>query len=204
MHCRPSFRRQLHFMKQTLKNMSSELAQIEPPQVRESNFYFDRIGVARFVLNEVALQPVEEGKSRSDYKQVTIQFGAGISLLANGKADFRMQLRVVTDPRSKPYEIELELVGTFSTQSGDSDALLAFCQSSAAPIMFPYARQIVNEVTSNGRFGPVRLALMNFHGVLAGGIWEQDGQASALKSEKAKPRKGVRKAKSSTAPSRRP
>jgi len=154
------------------------------PALREAAVSFDRVGVSRFLLTEVPIQPVEEGRKRADYKQVRVQFGAGINMLADGRADFRLQLRVVTDPRSKPYEIELELVGTFSMTNGTREDLLAFCQTSAAPILFPYARQIVNEVTSNGRFGPVRLPLMNLQGVLGTGVWEPEKTGAEKDSQK--------------------
>jgi preprotein translocase subunit SecB len=174
--------------------MSSEKA---PAQggLTQSVFSFDSTGVVRFLLSEVPLVPVATGDDASAFNSVNVELGANINMLADGRAEFRLKMRVTPDPRKRPYLIELELAGAFSATGASSEMLLKFCQAGAPAIVFPYARQIINEVTSNGRFGPIRLPLMNLNGMLATGVWEQTIPDSDTPSPLAPTAQGRRKKK---------
>ena len=142
-------------------------------------FSFVSVGVVRFLFEEVQPEAPEEGKQPVDYANDSkLDLNAEIRLLVSNQAELELTFRLAPSPRWRPYKIDLKIVGRFSSIGATNEQLVQFCQTNAPAIIFPYARQAINEITSNARFGPVRLPLMNLQSFLVGGDWRKEPTGS--------------------------
>jgi preprotein translocase subunit SecB len=152
--------------------MSPEVSGLPKAAPPVSFFSFDRVGISRFSMQEA--EPPIAASETGLTDEVGLELTAAIAVHAPNRADVTLSLKINPGPGTKPYAIAMDLVGSFSAQ-GDiaPPALIRFCQTNAPAIMFPYARQAINEITSNGRFGPLRLPLLNLQAVLATSAWTE-------------------------------
>jgi len=155
--------------------MASEAAASQTPQEQalkdlgQVRYSFDQVGIARWVFEEV---PTPDRPKQSEPANVEISVVAIVGLVSDSNAEVRLTFRIIPDPAARPYSIQMELVGSFGCHGGTREQLLQFCQVNAPVILFPYARQAINELTSNARFGAVRLPLMNLNEVLKAHAWQ--------------------------------
>jgi len=148
-----------------------DLPKAEPPQ---SVFRFERIGITKFSMEETVGSPAPSLDDALD-EGVHFEIQARISHIPANSADVWLNIKIAPGPNSKPYTIALELVGTFSIAAEvPREVLIRFCQTNALAILFPYVRQAINEVTSNGRYGPLRLPLLNLQALLQEGAWHEN------------------------------
>jgi preprotein translocase subunit SecB len=109
--------------------------------------------------------PVEESHEMTVSVRVAINEALGIVMI---------NAIVTPDQRHKPYRIELEVAGEFLLLSGREEHLTEFCKTNGPVILFPYIRQLVDQLTADGRFGRVRLDPINLQAALGGTPWTQE------------------------------
>ena len=124
-------------------------------------FGFVGIVVTKILFTELAKVPLAPGDKVIPRLQSNVSLGFGIKEPEFDKAEVRFGLSVTGDPRDKPYQIEVEIAGQFTLKEGTRDDFEAFCKQRAPVILFPYIRELVNRLTQDARFGPIRLDPLN-------------------------------------------
>jgi preprotein translocase subunit SecB len=92
-------------------------------------------------------------------------------MFGDGRGQVTLFVTVTPDPSRRPYEIQVEVCGRFRTENGSEEQLLNFCKKHAPAILFPYVRQLVHMLSSDGQHGRVRLHPMNLRGALEEDNW---------------------------------
>lgn len=141
----------------------------------QSSFAFEAIGVTKLVFTEVQ-------KVDSDDDKATLAAGGSLKHLEQGKIDVELRFRVGPHPK-RPYVVEIDVVGRFSSSGSSTEELHQFCTVQAPSIMFPYVRHYINTASSMGRFGGIVLPLMNMQAVFPPDSWKLDGQNPDGQSE---------------------
>jgi preprotein translocase subunit SecB len=124
----------------------------------DPRFLFDRFVVQRVVFEELLPASSAPGAVRPSHVPTTINITLRVEMHEE-LAQARSVLTVETLPDAawQPYRIEVVVVGFFREEHGNRSLLEAFCVTSAPSILFPYVRGIINDVTRDGAYGPVRL-----------------------------------------------
>jgi preprotein translocase subunit SecB len=141
------------------------------PTVSVPEFQFERFNVVRLIFQEVPKVALAEGEQWAPPHAIQMSINVTVGVSDALLAQVRLVLGVKPDPRVKPYEIQVEVVGQFSTKNGTRDQLAGFCRSVGPTILFPYVRQLIDGVSSNGRYGKVRLNPTNIQAVLGATEW---------------------------------
>lgn len=133
-------------------------------------------GFAGFVVSKILFQelpklPLAEGEELSNQLTTNVSLGYGISENRE-QAEVRFGLTAAPDPRDKPYQLEVEVVGQFVQKSGPPEKFEEFCRSAAPMILFPYVREVVNRITHDARYGPIRLDPMNLQTLIKKDGWQ--------------------------------
>jgi preprotein translocase subunit SecB len=86
-----------------------------------------------------------------------------------------LKLTVTGDPRTKPYRVHLEIVGEFAGKEDASrDDVSTFCREAGPTLLFPYARQIIDRMTSDGFYGAIRLDPIYLRQMLTEQVWQNE------------------------------
>lgn len=137
-------------------------------------YSFTALGVTRLFFRELDRPDPDAPVKKDGRVKADIGFGLKVGLISESKADVTLQAKVVPEPQSKPYMIEVEIVGRFGVKAGTRDDFVNFCRHNAPVILFPYVRQLVHQLTSDGRYGPLRLGPMNLQAAMAKGEWKEE------------------------------
>jgi preprotein translocase subunit SecB len=134
------------------------------------------MGVTRVLFQEIARVPIPEGDPPPKPSNPKIELGVRITMLADRRAEVMITVVVTPDPRVKPYDIQVDLGGVFTVRGeGTQEELTDFCQKAAPTILFPYIRQTIASVTSDGRYGRVLLPLLNLQNLIDSDKWVREG-----------------------------
>jgi preprotein translocase subunit SecB len=105
-------------------------------------------------------------------------------------AEVALELFVTPDPRFQPYVIHVVITGAFQRLASTTEEQFdQFCNRGALGLLFPYARTLIGSITSDGRFGPVRLDPLNVMGLIAKAEAEATAAAAKGKGEQAAAKK---------------
>jgi preprotein translocase subunit SecB len=134
------------------------MAEAVPPGV----FSFLTMAVTRVSFLELPLIPKELTDVESDAVHTNTEILLHTGLTEDNKQGrAALTVKVTPDPKKRPYAIEIDIEGVFEMKSGTSDQFTAFLTAGAPAILFPYVRELVHRVTSDGKYGLVRLNPMN-------------------------------------------
>jgi len=178
-------------MSKRRKVPSSQPAEGRPHAERSSSdppgataFRFLRFFVADLEFREL---PLREPAPSTDGLHVDVELGVMVGLSASGQeAEIRLTATVKPDPHRKPYLIKATVVGQFGSRGASREQLEAFVQQQGPVILFPYLRQVIDKTTIDGRYGLVRLDLMNLHALFANQQWESSDPSEARPAEPGK------------------
>ena len=98
--------------------------------------------------------------------QTQIQFR-----LAADERSGMLRMLVRTNPASNGhYKFEITVVALVGVKPGEANmSVPEYAQASAAALLYPFARELVANLTGRGRFGPLWLHPFNFVAAVAGG-----------------------------------
>jgi len=146
-------------------------------QADAPTFGFQRFAFKRIVFTELDKVPTPEGESVSSSTVKTI-VNARVGLSTEGIAEVQLSVDVVPDPHVQPYDIHVEIAGIFATRNGTPEQLADFCKMMGPTILFPFVRQMVNSLTTDGRYGRVLLRPVNLLSQLKQDGWTEMGASS--------------------------
>lgn len=168
------------------KRSSSKTA--EPGKVTTPlpTFGFQRFAFKNIVFSEVDQAPLAEGEPTPP-RRVRTGLTAKVGLSDDGRtAQVQLTIDVTPDPRVQPYEIHVEIAGIFTTKDGTPEQLGLFCRQTGPTILFPFVRQMVHSLTTDGVYGPVLLKPVNLLSQLAPDKWVEQQAESADKAHEEK------------------
>ncbi len=123
------------------------------------------IEIAQIVVERAQFAHREDYLSLPSNTQVSplpLRLKARFGLDAN-KKNGNIKLEVVTDEEQKPlYILNLVLVALIRVEEGAANmSLERYAAVNGAAMLFPFVRELVANLTSRGRFGPVWLHPIN-------------------------------------------
>jgi preprotein translocase subunit SecB len=125
-------------------------------------------------MQEVAQAPIGEGETAPERCEIGLSINLRVGASKNGVGRVMMTTTVTPDPRVKPYQIEVRVVGEFEAVNSSPAEFQLFCRQVAPGILFPYIRQIVDTATLDARYGVVRLDPINLNAFLEREEWKAD------------------------------
>lgn len=148
-----------------------ELATAQPQPTPEAvTVAFNKFSVLNVVFHEVPRVPLADGEPIPQAYGMQLNLTAAVGINEN-IAEVRIAANVTPDPKVKPYNIHVEVIGVFSTKNGTPEQLGEFCRQVGPTILFPYIRELVHKTTQDGRYGEVRLNPMNVQQELNKNPW---------------------------------
>lgn len=116
--------------------------------------------------------------------QMQVQFR-----LATDEQSGMLRMLVRTNPESNGhYTFEIVVVALVGVKQGESNmSVTEYAQASAAALLYPFARELVANLTGRGRFGPLWLHPFNFVAGFTGGGTIQPSARSTKAREAKKP-----------------
>jgi preprotein translocase subunit SecB len=134
------------------------------PEIPPAQFRFVRYWVDKAIFKELPRETPKDGEQKPERipTQIVINVGAGVHEdLKRGQ--LTLEAKVTPDPKWRPYEIEVAVTGQFEAASDEvtSEQLNMFFRMNVPIILFPYVREVVHRITSDGRYGQVKIDPMN-------------------------------------------
>ena len=153
----------------------------EPPSTPETTarFILNKYMVSRAIFEEVERGPREANEQKPAQLVTAIEISVGVqdvqltSAPTLPAAFVTMTARLRPDLKWQPYRIEVEVRGLFSAENTDKVVFDQFCRQAVPPILLPYVRQIVHQLTVDAAFGPVRIDPLNVAQILDQTKWVQ-------------------------------
>jgi preprotein translocase subunit SecB len=144
------------------------------PRLLQPEITFRRFWVPRAAMREVPKVEIPEGEKSPE--RFPLELGIAVKVLVSDEKVGRvlLKLSVKGDPRTKPYQVEVELVGEFVARDSTREAVAEFCRDAGPTLLFPYARQIIDRMTSDGFYGPIRLDPIYLRQMLVEQGWQGD------------------------------
>ncbi len=130
-----------------------------PPEFRFVGLWVNRVA---FQSEEpLGMVPGEIPPGKVPYR-LGFTVGAGISDDGQ-RAQITLTVTVEPNQQMRPYKVEVAVTGRFETVPGTATPkdFDTFCRSNVPAILFPYVRELVHRVTSDGPYGAVRLDPVN-------------------------------------------
>lgn len=159
------------------------------PEVRQPEISFRKFWITRAAFQELPKLAAAEGEAPQGYP---VELGVAVKVAVSEEKVGRvlMTLSVNGDQRSRPYRLHLEIVGEFAGKSGASrDEVLGFCRDAGPTLLFPYARQIIDRMTSDGFYGPIRLDPIHLRQMLTQQVWHNEPDAGENVPSEASPQR---------------
>ncbi len=73
-----------------------------------------------------------------------------------------LDVHAVTDRRFQPYTARVRIGGVFAAPNEMAEAdFYEFCRRAAPTILFPYARNMIHQISADAPSGPIRLNPVN-------------------------------------------
>lgn len=121
------------------------------PEIRPPAISFEKIALRHISFREVKPQP--PGERKAERIGVDLKMDGQIRVGENG-LEVTLEFRVIPDPSQKPFELEFALSGWF--KGGDDvtkEELGEFGQNSAVQMLYPYARELISDISARGIHG---------------------------------------------------
>jgi len=151
----------------------------EPPvesKPTDAPFAFAGLLVRQLHFQELPINKLEPTEAPKGSTRIKVEMEFAVRIPDDGSfGDVRAKAKVTGDI-SKPYLVRVDIVGRFSSRSGNRDELAQFCRRSGPVILFPFVRSHVHQLTTNGRLGPILLDLMNLQSVIADDAWREGSE----------------------------
>lgn len=152
-----------------------------PVPLAHPNIGFIRFWVPSMTMREIAKAQSSEEPPLGGYP---IQFSVGARVTTANATQAKvghlfLDFSLKGDPRDKPYELQLQIVGEFAMRDGSHEDLATFCREVGPTLLFPYVRQIVDRMTSDGQHGSVRISPLNIRAMLGPESWTKQDDRPA-------------------------
>ncbi len=131
------------------------------------HFSFDLMAFRKVSFDEIGIAEIAEGaiKPTDEYEvQTTVTMSLAFTD-DRSSAQVVLMVTVDPDPKARPYKIYVELEGIFSGHDITDDSFVRFCKTAAPSVLFPYVREMVSKVTTDARYGSIRIKPMNLTGL---------------------------------------
>jgi preprotein translocase subunit SecB len=103
---------------------------------------------------------------------------------ATEKPAMLVSLRVNSDPEDSAtnYDFDVTVVGVFEPmETGANMDLTQFALTNGAALLYPFAREVVANITGRGRFGPIWLNPFNMYAMFQTGAEQANAAGAAAK-----------------------
>lgn len=154
-----------------------------PPEVAVPTFELHGVALNRALFEHLPRIKPEAGEKKPAQMNYNMMLGAGVKFLANGRHEVSLGITVTPDAKWMPYKIEVEMIGLFSVTSGTEEDLKQFTRLAAPTILFPYVREVISRLTTDGKHGQVRLNPMNVQALLSTSNWVEVPMTDPSESE---------------------
>ncbi len=168
-----------------IKLMPPEETVASSSTVAPGRFRLEKLAVRRAIFEEVPRQLGEPGDEPPQQRVVKLEITAQIEMNADAlKAIVSLDVTVTPDPKWQPYRIRVTISGEFAGENVTLEVFEQFCRVAVPPILFPYVRQLVHSMTTDGAYGVVRVDPVNLIELLARSTW---GSATSASTEPSQP-----------------
>lgn len=131
---------------------------------------FDGQGQTQFrvraqYLKDLSFENPNSPHSLGSTETPEIEVSVDVSAQPLGNDDFEVELRITADAdrgEEKVFVVEALYAGIFTLASAPEEMLEAMCLIECPRFLYPFARRIVAEATSNGGFPPLLLDPIDF------------------------------------------
>ncbi len=132
------------------------------PGIQIAQIFLERASFAH--REDFLTLPVPQGIPSIDF---TTDFESGVS--SDGRHGI-VRVRARSKPEQRPlYEIDVTMTALLIVVEGQENMPLAeYVRASGPAMLYTFVRQVVADVTSRGRFGPIWLSPVNVLAVTAG------------------------------------
>lgn len=160
--------------KQRARRPRADVPAPEASSQGDAGVAFVRFWVSRCEMSEVTKLEPPSDQPAANRVAIEVTVAAGVKTSPDGPAFSILSVAAKGDPRYRPYEVTVEVVGEFVAEQSPQADLIAFCKEVAPTILFPYARQIIDRMTSDGRFGALRINPLNVRAMLSQNMWQKN------------------------------
>lgn len=150
--------------------MSANLTESAPQDAVAASASFN---VQKIYLKDVSFEAPNTPMVFSEQGQPELNMGLNqkVAKLADGVFEVVLGVTLTCKIEDKTiYLVEVAQAGIFGLTGFDEQNLDAMLGIHCPNVLFPYARQTVSDLISNGGFPPFYLQPMNFEGVYAEGL----------------------------------
>lgn len=162
---------------------NEELLGVETTNEVTPPFFFDGFAVREVVYRTLEREPCAPDEKRPERLVVKYHVSGRLQFSASGKeALITMRISVRPDPKWQPYDVEATIVGKFRTGTSEAGEFLQFCQLGAPAILFPYIRQRIHSVTTDGEHGALLIDPMNTQALFANNWMDEEPTAAEAPS----------------------
>ena len=150
--------------------MSANLTESAPQEAAMASASFN---VQKIYLKDVSFEAPNTPMVFSEQGQPELNMGLNqkVAKLADGVFEVVLGVTLTCKIEDRTiYLVEVAQAGIFGLTGFDEQNLDAMLGIHCPNVLFPYARQTVSDLISNGGFPPFYLQPMNFEGVYAEGL----------------------------------
>jgi preprotein translocase subunit SecB len=150
--------------------MSANLTESAPQEAAAASASFN---VQKIYLKDVSFEAPNTPMVFSEQGQPELNMGLNqkVAKLADGVFEVVLGVTLTCKIEDRTiYLVEVAQAGIFGLTGFDEQNLDAMLGIHCPNVLFPYARQTVSDLISNGGFPPFYLQPMNFEGVYAEGL----------------------------------
>jgi preprotein translocase subunit SecB len=105
----------------------------------------------------------------------------------NMVAEVTLGVVMTPDPGRQPYRVSIVMAGLFvAPEDANDEAFDEFCKRAAPVIIWPYVRALASTITTDGRYGPLRLDPVNLTAFLTKQWSVPSESATVLKKSRRK------------------
>lgn len=140
-----------------------------------------QMGVQRIYIKDLSFESPLGPAGIAGATQARVEQDLGVGVRRIDASNFEVMLKLTVtlrDGERTIYLVELEQAGQFLASGMDDTALAQVLNIHCPTILFPYAREAVDNLLTRGGFPPLLLPPVNFEAVYLQAL-EQRGKAAA-------------------------
>lgn len=140
-----------------------------------------QMGVQRIYIKDLSFESPQGPAGIAGAAQARVEQDLGVGVRRIDASNFEVMLKLTVtlrDGERTIYLVELEQAGQFLASGMDDNALAQVLNIHCPTILFPYAREAVDNLLTRGGFPPLLLPPVNFEAVYLQAM-EQRGKAAA-------------------------
>lgn len=140
-----------------------------------------QMGVQRIYIKDLSFESPQGPAGMTGATQARVEQDLGVGVRRIDASNFEVMLKLTVtlrDGERTIYLVELEQAGQFLASGMDDNALAQVLNIHCPTILFPYAREAVDNLLTRGGFPPLLLPPVNFEAVYLQAM-EQRGKAVA-------------------------